>query len=138
MDKTAEAAESESINGEKPVDDKKAVLKVVSETIVNGTEEKTSTGLEFEFPGGTANVPVPENPEKMIADAQEMVDQALKIDGGSSGITKRKAEEMDEDSESDDEAEPSSKRAKRAEQDLRTERVRTRALVGIGITLAVA
>ena len=138
LEKSAEAAESESVNGEKPAEDKKAVLKVVSETVVNGTEERTNTGLEFEFPGGMSNVPVPDNPEKMIAEAQEMVDQARKIDGGSSGVSKRKAEEMDEDSDEDaDGGEQPAKKVKAEQQKNKTLSVRNRALVGISVTLLI-
>ena len=137
----AEAAESELSNGvkEEKSEGKKAVLKVVSETIVNGTQETTNTGLEFQFPGGTANVPVPENPEKMIAEAQEMVDQALKIDGESSRASKRKADEMDEASDEDGEgvSEQPAKRAKILEEELKTERVRNRALMGVTATLLI-
>ena len=137
LEKSAEAADSDAVNGEKPAEEKKAVLKVVSETVINGTEEKTNTGLEFEFPGGVANVPVPENPEKMIAEAQEMVDQALKIDGGSSGASKRKVEEMDEESDEEIDGEQPAKRAKLLQQKLKTERVRNRALMGVTATLLI-
>lgn len=135
----AEAAESELPNGVKEEKAEKAVLKVVSETIVNGTQETTNTGLEFQFPGGTANVPVPENPEKMIAEAQEMVDQARKMDGESSRASKRKAEEMDEASDEDGEGvgEQPAKRAKILEEELKTERVRNRALIGVTATLLI-
>ena len=137
-DKQSEGKKPEdrkSTEGRKLTDDKKAVLKVVSETVVNGTEETTSTGLEFEFPGGMANVPVPENPEQMIADAQAMVDDALKIDGGRPGSSKRKAEEMDEDSDEDSLGEQPAKRAKLLEEKLKTERVRNRAMLGVTATL---
>ena len=137
LDKTAEAAESEPVNGEKPIEDKKAILKVVSETVINGREETTNTGLEFQFPGGTANVPVPENPEKMIAEAQEMVDQALKIDGQSSRAPKRKAEELDEESDEEVDGEHAAKKAKLLQQKLKTERVRNRALIGVTATLVI-
>lgn len=135
----AEAAESEVANGvkEEKSEEIKAVLKVVSETIVNGTQETTNTGLEFQFPGGSANVPVPENPEKMIAEAQEMVDQALKIDGESSRASKRKAEEMDEVSDEEGEGEQPAKRTKILQEKLKTERVRNRALIGVTATLLV-
>ena len=137
LDKSAEAAESESVNGEKPTEDKKAILKVVSETVINGTEETTNTGLEFQFPGGIANLPVPENPEKMIAEAQEMVDQALKIDGESSRAPKRKAEELDEESDEEGIGEHAAKKAKVLQQKLKTERVRNRALIGVTATLVI-
>ena len=137
LEKSAEAAESESVNGERPVEEKKAVLKVVSETVVNGTEETTNTGLEFQFPGGTANVPVPDDPEKMMAEAQEMVDKARNIDGESSRAPKRKAEEMDEESDDEGQSEQPAKRARLLQQKLKTERVRNRALIGVSATLVV-
>lgn len=137
LDKSAEAAESKSVNGEQPAEDPKAVLKVVSETVVNGMQETTDTKLEFQFPSGTANVPVPENPEKMIAEAQEMVDQALKIDGESSRAPKRKANELEEDSDDDGDGEQPAKKAKVLQQKLKTERVRNRALIGVTATLII-
>ena len=146
LDKSAEAADTTAVNGEKPKEEakdepkdeeKKAVLKVIQETVVNGTEERINTGLEFEFPGGMANIPVPDNPEKMIAEAQEMVDQALKIDGGSSGVSKRKAEEMDEDSDEISGGEQPAKRAKILQEKLKTERVRNRALAGVAAALLI-
>ena len=82
-----------------------------------------------------ADVPVPENPEQMIADAQAMVDEAAKIDGGSSGSSKRKAEEMDEDSDEDSLGQQPAKRAKLLEEKLKTERVRNRAMLGVTATL---
>ena len=137
LDKSAEAAESESVNGDKPAEEKKAILKIVSERVINGTEETKNTGLEFHLPGGTANVPVPEDPEKMIAEAKEMVDQVQKIDGESSRTSKRKAEELDEGSDEEGVGEHAAKKAKVLQQKLKTERVRNRALIGVTATLVI-
>ena len=91
------------------------------------------------MPSGSAELPLPENPEEMIEKAKEMVEEALKLDGESSSSgTKRKAEELDDelDEDADEDSQPA-KRAKLLEQNLKKERVRNRALIGVAATLAI-
>ncbi len=67
------------------------------------------------------------------------MEAARKLEGQPSKISKkRKAEELDEDSdeEADQELQPA-KKARLAEQELKKERVKNRALVGVAFTLAV-
>lgn len=75
----------------------------------------------------------------MIERAKEMVEEARKFDGESSlSGSKRKADELEEGSEEDqDNDQPSSKRAKVLKQDLKVEKVRSRAMLGVAVTMAL-
>lgn len=75
----------------------------------------------------------------MIETARAMVEEARKIDReGSSSKTKRKAEEMDEESdESADNALQPAKKARLLGEELKKEKVRTRALLGVAATLVI-
>ena len=134
------AAESESVDGEK-VDGERVTVEVESAVEVNGDLETTHTTVKVEMPVGSPELPLPETTEDMIAKAKEMVAEARKLEGETSGIaqrTKRKAEEMDdsEDTEADYELQPA-KKARVLEQELKKEKVRTRALIGVAATLAI-
>ena len=114
---------------------------VESTVRVNGETESTTTKVKIEMPGGSADLLLPENPEEMIQKAKEMVEEAKKLDGGSgSKASKRKAEELDDDDEEADEGamelQPA-KKTKLLEQELKKEKVRKRALVGVVTTLAI-
>ena len=106
----------------------------------HGDTETTTTNVHIEMPKGSAQLPMPESPEEMIKTAKKMVDEAKKLDGANgSSSSKRKAEELDEDDDDeqgDGELQPA-KRARLAEQKLKRERVRNRALVGVAATLAI-
>ena len=124
--------DSKDVNGE--------TVKVNVESTVethDGTET-TTTNVQVEMPKGSADLPLPDNPEEMIATAKKMVEEAQKLDGeiGSSS-TKRKAEELDDDDDEGDEELQPAKRARLAEQKLKTARVRNRALVGVATTLVI-
>lgn len=82
---------------------------------------------------------MPESPEQMIAKAKEMVEEAKKIDGESSkSASKRKVEELDDDSDDVEgtELQPA-KKARILEQQIKKEKVRTRAMIGVAATLAI-
>lgn len=68
-----------------------------------------------------------------------MVAEARKADGGgSSSKAKRKAEEMDEDSDESADAElQPAKKARLLGEELKREKVRTRALLGVAATLVI-
>ena len=144
LDKEVEAAESESVDAEKAVNGEKATIQIENTTLVNGDGETTTTALKFELPGGSADIPAPENAEQMIEEARAMVEEAKKLESqnstanASSATGKRKAEEMDGDSDgiAEDEQQPA-KKAKLLEQKLTREKVRNRALIGVAATLAI-
>ena len=82
---------------------------------------------------------MPERPEEMIETARAMVAEARKADGESSSSKgKRKVEEMDEESDgsADTEVQPA-KKARLLGEELKKEKVRNRALLGVVATLAV-
>lgn len=138
LDTAASVADSDSIDG-----GEKATLEVGTTVQVNGDVEITTTKLKIEMPGGSADIPPPEDAEEMIAKAKEMVKEAQKLEGelvrdGKS--LKRKAEEPeideDEDEEVDVDVQPA-KKARLLENQLKKEKVRKRALLGVAATLAV-
>ncbi|KAI1648695.1 DNA-binding domain of Mlu1-box binding protein MBP1 [Daldinia loculata] len=127
-------------------EDAKVQIKVGQEVEFHGGVETTQTTVEVEIP--LSGEPDAEEATRMIEEAKEMVRIAAAETAASSGsnsnTNKRKADEIavddDEEEEDEDEAEiseePRSKKVK-TEVQLRKERVRNRALVGLSATLAV-
>jgi hypothetical protein len=118
----------------------------VENTIVpstNGTQEVHSTKLNIAMPASHPDLPLPETPEAMLAQARQMVAEAEKIPGvglTTTGSNKRKLADLSFDATDELEAEATSRAAKRArpvEVELRKEKIRRRALTGIAATLAV-
>lgn len=109
-------------------------------TEVQGDIETTTTNVKVNLPGGmAAQVPSQEQTEEIIKEAKAVVEAARKLEGESSkGPKKRKAEELDEESneEADSQLQPA-KKARVAEQLLKKERVKNRALFGVAATLAI-
>lgn len=144
LNKEAEAAESESVDGEKAVNGERGTIQIENTTLVNGEGETTTTALKFELPGGSAEIPAPENAEQMIEEAKVMVKDAKGL-GGESSITKavsakgkRKAVEMDEDSdESGENTQQPTKRVRVLEQTITKTTVRERAILGVAATFAI-
>lgn len=130
-----------AIEEEEEEEDEGLVKVELSEsTQVNGDVTTTTTNVKVNLPGGmAADIPPQEQTAELIRETKAAVEAARKAEGGSSKVSKkRKADEMDEDS--DDEAERQlqpSKKARVAEQELKKERVKNRALVGVAFTLAV-
>lgn len=130
---SARPAPSESIDGEK------VMVEVESNVEKKGDTETTTTNVKIEMPTGSPELPLPQNPEEMIEKAKQMVEEAKQIDGeSSSSASKRKAEEMDDETDEagDNELQPV-KKARRLEQELKTEKVRNRAMIGVAATLAL-
>lgn len=138
LDTAASVADSESIDG-----GEKATLEIGTAVQVNGDIETTTTNVKIEMPGGSADFPLPEDPEEMIAKAKEMVKEAQKLDGrlfADGKSLKRKAEELEIDDDEDEEVDentPPAKKARLLEDQLKKEKVRKRALLGVAATLAV-
>lgn len=133
LDDVTSTAASESVDGEK------VKVEVESNVEVKGNTETTTTNVKIEMPSGSPELPLPESPEQMIAKAKEMVEEAKKIDGESSkSASKRKVEELDDDSDDVEgtELQPA-KKARILEQQIKKEKVRTRAMIGVAATLAI-
>lgn len=135
LDNTASVADSESVDGER------VIVEIESNVQVNGTGETTTTNVKIDMPSGSAELPLPQSPEEMIEKAKEMVAEARKIEGDTSSKSKslkRKAEVLDdsEDETADNELQPA-KKARLLSQELKKERVRKRALIGVVATLAI-
>ncbi|RPA74917.1 hypothetical protein BJ508DRAFT_28285 [Ascobolus immersus RN42] len=118
---------------------RKSAVKVEAETReeTDGDVIVKETNVKVALPAG---VELPESTEDMIAKAKEMVEAAKAIDGDAR-VAKRKAEDIAMgDAESDDEdLDEEAKRAKRTkvQNQLRREKVKTRALIGLSATLVV-
>lgn len=115
-------------------------VEVDSAIDTNGDIETEITNVRVEMPSNAADLPLPDSPAEMIAKAKEMVAEAQKLDGVTTkGSRKRKVEELVEDDEDDDEifdVQPA-KRTKMLEEELKKERVKTRAMIGLSATLAI-
>ena len=139
LDRAASVADSESIDG-----GEKATLEIGTAVQVNGDVETTTTNVKIEMPGGSADFPLPEDPEEMIAKAKEMVQEAQKLDGrlfADGKSLKRKAEVLEADDDDEDEVVDENthpaKKARLLENQLKKEKIRKRALLGVAATLAV-
>lgn len=139
----SESVDPPSVNGEKPSEERdKVAINVDSSVEVNGDTEITHTHVQVKMPAGSPELPLPETTEEMIATAKEMVEAAQKLEGESSksGSGKRKAEVLEADEEEDEatarEVQPA-KKARVMEQEIRKQKVRNRAIIGVAATLAI-
>ena len=131
LDDAASTADPEQSENEK------VKVEVESAVETNGDVETTHTNVKVTMPGGSADLTLPESTEEMVAKAKEMVEEATKLEGISSSATKRKAEELDEESDSDADTEQPAKRTRLLEQEVKKQRVRNRAIIGVAATLAI-
>ena len=137
LDNAASVADSES------VDDERVKVEVESVSNINGDGEVETeeTTVRVKMPAGTEEFPFVESAEEMISKAKEMVEEARKLEGEASGRSrapKRKADKFDDDEDEEaDKALQPAKKARLLEQELKTQKVRTRAVIGIAATLAI-
>ena len=134
-DAASTVAPSPSLDGEK------VMVEVESRVDVNGGRESTHTNVTVEMPAGSPELSLPNNAERMLETAKQMVEEAKALDRDTSPkvMRKRKMEEVDAD-DLDAAKLPvqPAKKAKVLEEKLKREKVRTRALVGVTATLAIA
>lgn len=143
LDRAASIADSESVEGEKAATGGESVLVEVESAVeVNGDLETTSTNVKIEMPSGSAELPLPENPEQMIKTAKVMVNEARRLNGDTSNSSqrlKRKVEELDDDD--DDEANeresPPTKRTRLVEQQVTREGMGKRTIIGVTAAIAL-
>lgn len=136
LDTAASTAESESIDGER----ERVKIEVDTAVDVNGDIETNQTRVTVEMPLGSSELPIPEDTEKLLETSKEMVIEARKLEAESSGKSsrKRKADELDEEDIDAELPTQPTKKAKVLEDRLKREKVRSRALVGVTATLAIA
>jgi hypothetical protein len=127
------AVQDESVDGTETVQ-----VEVDQSVDVNGDTETTHTNVTVEMPAGSPGLPMPENAEHMLEVAKEMVEQAKALESSPKVSRKRKVEEIEpSDIDAELPVQPA-KKAKVLEEKLKREKVRTRALVGVTATLAIA
>ncbi|PBP28126.1 DNA-binding domain of Mlu1-box binding protein MBP1 [Diplocarpon rosae] len=138
-----ETKDGEGESKEEPV----VRVHVDTDVEVKGDTEITHTHVEVEMPAGFAEMPLPEDTEAMITKAKEMVDAAVQNRNEGAQIptrskSKRTFDEVeDEDVVNDAKASASAqaptKKAKTEAVELKKERVKSRALLGISATLVL-
>lgn len=118
-------------------DDNKVHVRVETNIKTKGDETKETTLVEIEGPKGSPPM-MTEHAEDVIEAARMVQENNKKYGESSSSKSKRKAEEMDPESDgsADNEVQPA-KRAKLLAEELKKEKVRTRALLGVAATLVI-
>ncbi|KAH3906909.1 hypothetical protein HBH56_199130 [Parastagonospora nodorum] len=141
---------SDSVSGEvKEVESKEGGVKdgvvhiEVQETVeTEGNVETKSTNVSIDVPHSHAELPEPEDPAKMIEEARRMVEEAQKLEAGSSSdvikSSKRKVEEIVEEGELEqDRPSKSARTVYTTEQKLVKEKVARRAMFGVFAMAAI-
>jgi hypothetical protein len=120
-----------------------AIVEVDEEVKISGDTEMKTTHLKVEMPQTAGEPPSPESTAEMIARAREMVAEAVKIEGDFSSPVKRKAVEIvegEDESKYEDEESSEQRKAKKSkflDAELRREKIKSRALLGLTATLAI-
>ena len=129
-----------------PTKNEKSVRVEVDEEVeTNGNVEVKTTHVKVELPLGGEAPSLPKSSEEMIAKAKEMVAEARKLEGGSGADPsnaigkKRKAEDVEgaDEVELSDPEDRQVKKSKGLEEELKQERVKNKALIGLSAILAI-
>lgn len=122
-----------------PVAEEEKVRVEVDQSVeVEGSTEITHTSVTVEMPAGLPELPLPEDTEKMLETAKKMVEEAKAMESSPKISRKRKVQEPEpSDIDAELPAQPA-KKAKVLEEKLKREKVRTRAVLGVTATLAIA
>ena len=143
VSKKSSKSKAKDVKVEDVDESEKVTVNVQSTTEVNGDMETTQTTVSVKMPPGIPELPLPEDTAEMIAKAKQMVEEARKLEGeASSNSTKRKADVLEDDDE-DLEDEPNgtevqpAKKAKLMELEVKKQKIRNRALIGVAASLAI-
>ncbi|KAG0157440.1 hypothetical protein PDIDSM_4625 [Penicillium digitatum] len=134
---------------EKKIEDIKEQEEVVGVLVADDAIEavkSTHTTISLDMPIRLPEVPSAAETEEMIAQAKEMVEEAIKAQAEgataeSTSVTttiKRKAEDDDDDEDTSAESSQRAKKAKVLENKLKQERVRNRSIFGVSVAFALA
>ncbi|KAK5060008.1 hypothetical protein LTR84_009892 [Exophiala bonariae] len=119
-------------------DDEKVRVEVDQSVEVKGNTEVTHTSVIVEMPVGLPELPLPEDTEKMLETAKKMVEEAKALESSPKLSRKRKVQDPEpSDIDAELPVQPA-KKAKVLEEKLKREKVRTRAVLGVTATLAIA
>ena len=141
---TAGASSSTAVENQTPSSSSPALngemvkVEVDQSVDVQGTTETTHTNVTVEMPAGSPELPLPQDTEKMLETAKKMVEEAKALESSPKISRKRKAEEVDPSDLDGELPQQPAKKARVLEEKLKREKVRTRALVGVTATLAIA
>lgn len=134
LDDAASTFELDSVNGET------VKVELDSNVDVNGEKETTHRSVTIDMPVESPTLPLPDDTEKMLETARRMVDEARAPEEEQSPkiSRKRKVDEVEPEELDAELPDQPAKKAKVLEEKLKREEVRTRALVGVTATLAIA
>jgi hypothetical protein len=141
--KSSKALQTKLENGVAPATNgeiKDDTVRVEIEETVEKTKdtETTRTSVTVALPASHPDLPIPESTEAVIEKAKSMVEEAHKLEQTKTKASRKRKASGNVSKEDVDASRPPAKKTKTGlEEKLVTERVRTRALVGLTATLAI-
>jgi len=111
----------------------------IQETVEKSKDtETTRTSVTVALPASHPDLPIPESTEAVIEKAKSMVEEAHKLEQTKTKASRKRKASGNISKEDVESSQPPAKRTRTGlEEKLVTERVRTRALVGLTATLAI-